>query len=758
MKKIRVFLFFWLCFIFSPVAFGETPIELRPKFTKKWCDTVLAKASACIDWEYFLDEVELVVDNSIYNPLPQRIEDLSSVRRAIGEGVAEEYEFYLDRFIKQTNLGTDDINLLREVGLDKIARIRFKNIKTQGEMGKWLAVFSQDYNVVGIYFSSVIKTVDHTDDPLTNDQWYLEKENFHEAHNDSGFGSPEIVTTIFDTGYDPKHKDLPPLAGWYDHLGNSKTPYDVYGHGTAVSGVLMQIPNNNFGGVGTSPGVSLWVRKILDDNGTGKWDTFAEAVIAQTKVCKSLREENPNVRCTFNFSLQGLGPVPSVDAALNFAYKEGIIGVAAAGNFFVSLDRVPIYPAAKKGTIPVSALTKDDKLAGFSAYGIKIPTVAAGGVGIVTAVPGSGSNASSSGYKTWQGTSFASPQVVGAINLAWSKKRHLSSDQIRILTVGSSTLIPGLEAYVTSGGRINASMMLESAISIPEMPVNFKITSASHISIETSHIQIGRVLGYVYYISEDPFDEAIANAPNVTAIQVIKPNLAGASIAKMTFNYLEEKVKYFLAVRSFDRFGNTSSLSSVLEVSTKKSQLFAERTFNTDSGSQDPGQWFQDYGPLPVGDALPWHLSNVLRSSGGATRYNWRFGRENSLDYYTVLVSDALLKSEVFDLRSLRGASASFDYFQITSIVDLSDFCQVYAVTIDNAGRETDFILLKEYHVEDNSRSFEMKEQILDLTPVARQKFRLVFRVVNPSAGLFGGVGWMVGNVKIYTDEQSYLY
>lgn len=764
MRKITgFFLIFCFNFVFCLSVNAQIPIELRPKFTMKHCDTSnLNRNTICLDGEYLMDEIELVVGDSIYGRLPNRIDQFQSVRRAIGDGVMDEYEFYSDRFIKKMGLGVNDIQLLNEVGLDKIARIKFKNINTEEMLGKWLAVFAQDYNIIGIYFSSLVKTADHTNDPLVDKQWYLKKEYFHEAHKDEGvgFGSPEIYTTTFDTGYNQNHEDLPKLTGWFDHVSNSPLPNDLFGHGTAVAGVIMQIPDNKIGGLGVSPGVSFFVRKVLDDNGLGSWDRLAEGIIAQTKLCKTLREENPKVRCTFNFSLLGFGPIPSIDAALDFAYKEGIVAVAAAGNVAVSLDRVALYPAAKKGTIPVAALDEQDRLARFSGYGVNLPVVAAGGINILVTVPKIGLNGTPSGYRNWDGTSFSTPQVVGAINLSWSKYRDLTAEQIKLRILGSVDLIPGLDKFVASGGRLNTLMMLDESSDAPTTPFNFKLTNVSHISISSVHSQIGRVLGYIHFLSEERFDETTTERANVKAIPVLKPNLSDFSTETLRIPFLKENTKYFMARRSFDRFGNASALTPVLEAVTKKAQLFAVRNFTSESGDPDPGQWFPDNGPLvPDLFPVPWHLSNILRVRGRETDFNWRFGRINSLDYFTGM-TDGLVKSEIFNLTGLNGASMSFEYFQLLSTVDFGDFFQVFAVPVNEFNKESleNAILLKEYRTTNNSKRFEMEEQFLDLSSVAGRKFRIIFRGFNPSSGFFGGIGWIFGNVKIYTDERTSLY
>lgn len=771
MKKIVSLLIGAYVFLvtFSSYAISQdTPIEFRPRINSiKNCTRNFKNEIFCL--QYFADELELVVGNSIYKPLPLRVEELSSIRYAIGESVADEYEFYSDRFSQKLNLNLDAVEKVREAGFDKIVRIRFKNLNNEQDLLRLIAIFSQDNNVKGIYLTSEVKAVGHTNDPLAKDQWYLKKESFDEAHNIAGFGSPEIHTTFFDTGYDTTHEDLPQPFGYFNHITNVKEiPRDVFGHGTAVAGMMMQIPNNEKGGVGTSPGVSIWVRKVLDDNGTGEWKTISEAIVAQTIECVNLRKENPNVRCTFSFSFSGLGPIPSIDASLDMAYKEGIVAAAAAGNNQISLDRFPIYPAAKPGTIAAAALNVNDQLASFSGYGKESLMTAAGGVGILTTIPKKNKLPglpNETGYQLWGGTSFSAPQVVGAINLAWSKYRNLTAEQIKLLTVSSSDALPHLRPYIASGGRLNALMMVDIDALLeetPGSPLYFSIRNVSHISVKISQAFGGKIVGFTHFISDEPFNETTLNRRNVRRITTIDPTLQhnqNEIIEKLIGN-LPEITTHYSRMIAFNRVGNMSPLSDALEFTTKKSELFILRNFTTEAGDPDLGQWYQDYGPLSfASDPRPWHISNVMPSPSGETQFYLRFGRRNALDYY-VGGSNAAIKSEIIDLRGLNGASLTFDYFQNTSpLVSVGDTFQVFAISIDsNSNQDLDWTLLKEYEVSENSTAFRMTEKSIDLSLVAGKKFRLGFAVLSRTGGLFGGMGWMFGNVKVFTDQREYLF
>lgn len=752
-------------------AEAQLPLELRPRLDSfKQCVVDPKGKQDC--FEYFADEIELVMKNSIFRPLPHRVEDIEAIRFVMREGKAENYEFYSEELSRQLNLNLEMTQAMNQVGLDKIVHLRLKNINNETDLLRLLAVIAQDPNVEQISLSSIVKAFGHTtNDPLAEDQWYFKYAKFDQAQHLVGYGSPEIHTAFFDSGYDATHEDLPKPFVFFDHIKNIEdAPTDKFGHGTATAGVVMQIPNNGIGGIGVSPGVTLWIRKVLDSRGFGSWSVLSTAIVAQTAKCVEMKNDNPNIRCTFNFSLGGIGPIPSVDAALNMAYQEGIVAVAATGNGHYDLGLIKIYPAAKPGTIAVAALDAADKLMYFSGYGTDGMITAAPGIMILapSIIP---DEQTGKNYLFWNGTSLASPQVLGAVNLAWSAHRELTAEQIRILTISSSHTSPKLRLLIASGGRIDPVLMInlppEEAIRTPyRLSIN-----TSHIALKTTQAWREKIAGFVHYISEEPFDKNNLNRLNIRQIFTFDPSLQetnqGDTTVKLVGN-LNEKTTYYLRLRSFNRVGNFSPLTDTIEFQTKKAEVFAARTFTTASGRPDAGQWFPERSQVTafgVYGILPWHLTDIIPSASGQKQYYWRVGRVNELDYL-IDSSDSMIKSEIFDLRGRNGASVSFDYLQkIQTMFTFFDKFSVYVIPLDesNGGidREWDpdsWILLKEYNSLDNTPGLSFQEEHLDLSVVAGKRFRLVFRVLNLTGGQFGGFGWMFGNVKVHVDEGKQLY
>jgi subtilisin family serine protease len=152
-----------------------------------------------------------------------------------------------------------------------------------------------------------------------------------------------------------------------------------HGHATMVAGILVAL----------APDALIMPLRVFDDTGTG--DSF--------QIAKAIRYAVQNGAQVINLSL-GLSDLsPQVNAAVDFAIRNNVVVVSAAGN---RNSGAPQWPAALPGVIGVAATDLDDVKATFSNYGVNAFT-AAPGVNIITAYPG--------GYAIASGTSFSSAFV-----------------------------------------------------------------------------------------------------------------------------------------------------------------------------------------------------------------------------------------------------------------------------------------------------------------------------------------------------------
>ena len=289
-------------------------------------------------------------------------------------------------------------------------------------------------------------------------------------------GSKDIVVAVIDSGIDYTHPDLagnvwtnpsPGSQGYSDdiHGINAITgtgdPLDDVGHGSHVSGIIGAAGDNAAGICGVNWHVSIMALKFLaPDPGFGATGSTDDAVkcinyaVNEKKAGVDVRVINASWGC----------PVrdPILQAAIQEASDNGILFVAAAGNYGCDNDTQPMYPASFNnisGVISVAATDMHDKLAYFSEYGKNSVHVAAPGVNILSTWPASLSGNGAS-YMVESGTSMAAPHVSGLAALTASVNKSLTAAQIKSLILDNADF---LKLPLITGGRINAARTIGAA-------------------------------------------------------------------------------------------------------------------------------------------------------------------------------------------------------------------------------------------------------------------------------------------------------
>jgi subtilisin family serine protease len=225
-----------------------------------------------------------------------------------------------------------------------------------------------------------------------------------------------VLVAVIDTGIDPEHEDL---AGNLDmskaanFVEAGKTPYDDFGHGTHVAGIIGAIANNGVGIAGVAPKVTIMPIRVLGvDGGT----TAALIQGIDHAVAKGAK--------VINLSLGSSMASRAEQEAVNRAIAKGVTVVAAAGNEALSGNPLN-YPAALSGVISVGALGRlpvnGQMVLARAEYSCFNPyvAIAAPGSDILSTVPSQLGNASDRGgaYAYASGTSMAAPMVTGVAAL-----------------------------------------------------------------------------------------------------------------------------------------------------------------------------------------------------------------------------------------------------------------------------------------------------------------------------------------------------
>jgi hypothetical protein len=167
---------------------------------------------------------------------------------------------------------------------------------------------------------------------------------------------------------------------------------DGHGHGTHVAGTSAGAK------WGVAKEATIYSSRFLDENGSG---TDTDAIRSLDWI--AAHDPGAGVRGVVNASWGG-DAAPAVDAAVCRVIASGKVFVAAAGN--ESSDSLTSSPANVLQAITVGAMDSGDAMASFSNYGPHVDLFAPG-VAIESDTP-------TGGTVVWDGTSMATPHVVGA--------------------------------------------------------------------------------------------------------------------------------------------------------------------------------------------------------------------------------------------------------------------------------------------------------------------------------------------------------
>lgn len=222
-----------------------------------------------------------------------------------------------------------------------------------------------------------------------------------------------VKVAVLDTGIDRSHEDLT-VAGGHTTVDTTDWGFDGNGHGTHVAGTIAAL-DNALGVVGVSPNVSLYAVKVLNDSGSGTWESVAAGI--EWAVTNNIH--------VINMSLGGSSHSQTLQDACDAAYAGGLLLVSSAGNSGNRSgkgDNVG-YPARYASVIAVAASDSSDKRASFSSTGPDVELIAPG-VSVLSTLPGNK-------YGSYSGTSMASPHVAGVAALVWAANPSLGNAGLR---------------------------------------------------------------------------------------------------------------------------------------------------------------------------------------------------------------------------------------------------------------------------------------------------------------------------------------
>ncbi len=314
---------------------------------------------------------------------------------------------------------------------------------------------------------------------IPNDPQYSAMTQFPFMRADTAWGivkgeQGDVVIAIVDGGTDWDHEDLlanawvnpgeipgngidddnngfiDDIHGWNfsnstnDPTGNPATPTSA-AHGTHTAGTAAGVTNNGIGVASIS-----WNSQLMSLNAAHP--TSDRSISYGYEAMTYAAANGADI---INCSWGGTGAPSSFEQeVINFAYTNGVLVVAAAGNNNVNNDNTPHYPSNYHRVLAVGATNKtNDTKASFSNYGATVDVFAAG-VSILSTTPNNGYQSSS-----WSGTSMASPLAAGLAALVKTQNPGWTVDQVREQVRVTSDNIDGVNPSYTGllgKGRVNA--------------------------------------------------------------------------------------------------------------------------------------------------------------------------------------------------------------------------------------------------------------------------------------------------------------
>jgi len=268
----------------------------------------------------------------------------------------------------------------------------------------------------------------------------------------------------------------------------SNDPMDENGHGTHVAGIIGAIGNNQTGVAGVMWRTHILPVRVFNQFGEGTDSDVVRGIDYAVKMGAKV----------INASWGAYGESLTLYNAISAANSHGVLFVAAAGNDSNNNDLTPYYPASYPfgNIISVAATDQNDVRVPFSNFGYTSVDVGAPGTYIISTVPTSMDN----GYSYLEqdsGTSMAAPHVTGLAGLLYSYYYNFDSTQIRNMILSYVNLIPSLDGWVSSRGRINAARSMFALCEPYDLTLNqvsaFQINLAwTDIATEESNYLIER--------------------------------------------------------------------------------------------------------------------------------------------------------------------------------------------------------------------------------------------------------------------------
>ena len=258
------------------------------------------------------------------------------------------------------------------------------------------------------------------------------------------------------------------FRGWNVWTDNDQIQGNSTTHGTPVSALIGARGNNTFGVTGIN-----WNVKLMFVAGSGSEAAILEAYDyvfrARQRYNNSFGQKGAfvvAVNCSWGTDYGNPDDAPLWCAALDTLGKAGILSIAATANIPVDVDVAGDLPTTCPSDylIAVTSLDHNNKKAGNAAWGAQHIDLGTYGKDVYTASSGNA-------YGLFSGTSFAAPEVSGAVGLLYSapcpnlialakSDPAAAAAWVKSLILQSVSPNADLEGKTLSGGGLQIHQML----------------------------------------------------------------------------------------------------------------------------------------------------------------------------------------------------------------------------------------------------------------------------------------------------------
>jgi subtilisin family serine protease len=277
-------------------------------------------------------------------------------------------------------------------------------------------------------------------------QYALAKLRLPQAHTLAR--GANVTVAVIDSGVDVKHPELAnAIAGSFDALGSKEGPHV---HGTGIAGAIVSHARL----MGGAPAARiLAIRAFAAAPNGGESTSFV--------ILKALDYAAAHGAQIVNMSFAGPND-RLIERGISAAVAKGMVMVAAAGN--AGAKSPPLYPAANRNVIAVSATDAQDRLFAASNRGGYI-AVSAPGVDIFLPAP-------DEKYQMASGTSFSAAYISGLAALLLERNPALKPDEVRTILMRTARDLgaPGRDDLF-GAGEADAYAAVSAVTAAPATPL-----------------------------------------------------------------------------------------------------------------------------------------------------------------------------------------------------------------------------------------------------------------------------------------------